>query len=156
MTAPEPKHLRELTTLAGRLDRAMATMHGLLITVEGAGVLPAQVPSVGGWAPVPGFEDAAGQPNFWQQALELPDGPAGVCYLRTKGLSGAGGDQLMQVPQATVLRVLRGSLLWTVPGQPPRRLEAPDTVSTPAGAAHRWLMLEETQCLVEFNPSFYA
>lgn len=154
MNVPSPEHLRELTEMGRRLDAALSEVGGLLITIDGRPAGPPLLPSPGEWAAVAGFEDEQGRPNFWQQALELPDGPVGVCFLRTKGLAGAGGGRLMHVPQATVLRILRGALLWTVPGEPPRRVEAPASISTPAGAAHRWLMLEETQCLVEFNPPF--
>ena len=132
-----------------RLDEALACLGPVVLTVEGL-PLPPQQPLLGIWQPVAGFTDADDQPNFWQRAV-LFDVP-GSSFVRSRGRAGAGGGRAYAVPQATRLVLLRGALLWTTAGQEPRRVEAGEIVHTPAGASHRWLMLEDCECLIEFSP----
>ena len=141
--------LDQLHAMNQRLDEARALLGPVVITADGQ-PLPPQQPLLGTWQPVLGFTDADHEPNFWTRAVHFDI--AGSSYVRSRGRAGAGGGRAYSVPQATRFFVLRGALLWTAAGQEPRRVEAGEVIHTPAGATHRWLMLEDCEGLVEFSP----
>jgi hypothetical protein len=131
----------------------LTTLQKAAVRIEMEGGVVFEVnPSSAGWAAVPGFTNAEGAPNFWQQALPFDDGPAGTAYIRTKGVAGTGGPEPLSVPCATVLWVLRGSLRWAKDHGEAYVITAPACVCTPANGVHVWQMLEDTQCIVEILP----